>query len=572
MAKSSNSAARYGWFLLFIAGLGGLLYGVDVGIIAAALLYLGKTINLTVAQTSLIVAAVLGGGMISSLVAGALADWLGRKRMMVISGALFIVSIGLIVLSQNFLTLFVGRLLQGMSGGVIGVVVPLYLAECLRPDKRGRGTAFFQLLLTIGIAIAALTGMLYTHQAQHAIAAAAGNSALILHAENHAWRGMFLTVIYPGVIFFAGSFFLSESPRWLFRRGRKEEALKALLRSSSREEAAREMEEMALIPAAGRSGAAAHAASSIPDRLLRRKYVYPFLLACAILALNQATGINSILAFLVVILKHAGLSAQRSTDGDVVVKVIQVAMTILAMMLVDRKGRKFLLKIGTGGIVVALLAAGFIFHNFESRRANVKAQVEAARRGDSITMPVNVATLGMPHRAPGGRPMELTVLYSYGKGEKLTSVLTSEPNPILKIAPEPAEAGRRLMVERALWGVVPAPSVGWLVALCLIVFIGAYSLGPGVVVWLALSELMPTRIRSNGMGIAMLVNQGVSTGSAAVFLPVVGNYGYYAMFAAWGGATILYFLIAAFVLPETKGKTLEEIEKFFERPSARALT
>jgi hypothetical protein len=88
--------------------------------------------------------------------------------------------------------------------------------------------------------------------------------------------------------------------------------------------------------------------------------------------------------------------------------------------------------------------------------------------------------------------------------------------------------------------------------------------GPGVCVWLALSELMPTRIRSSGMGIALLINQGVATLIAAVFLPIVGNYGYYAMFLFWAGCTVVYFITAAFFLPETKGKTLEEIEEHFE--------
>jgi SP family myo-inositol transporter-like MFS transporter 13 len=148
----------YGRFLLFIAGMGGLLYGIDVGIISAALLYLGKTVDLTVRQTSAIVAAVLGGSMLSSLIGGLLADWFGRKKMMIFSGLLFIASVLLIVLSQGFLPLFLGRLLQGMSGGVIAVVVPLYLAECLSADTRGQGSAIFQFMLTFGIVAAALTG------------------------------------------------------------------------------------------------------------------------------------------------------------------------------------------------------------------------------------------------------------------------------------------------------------------------------------------------------------------------------------------------------------------------------
>src|ERR1700743_2962250 len=100
MPELAPNTVRYGRFLIFVSGLGGLLYGIDVGIIAAALLYLNKTINLTVEQTSLIVAAVLGGGMCGSLFAGVLADWLGRKKMMVFSGLLFVSSVALIVMSQ----------------------------------------------------------------------------------------------------------------------------------------------------------------------------------------------------------------------------------------------------------------------------------------------------------------------------------------------------------------------------------------------------------------------------------------------------------------------------------------
>src|SRR6266702_5862380 len=108
MAADSRNTVLYGRFLLFIAGLGGLLYGIDVGIITAALLYLDKTISLSIEQTSILVAAVLGGGMASSLVAGVLADWFGRKTMMVVSGLMFIASVGLIVISQGFVPLLLG--------------------------------------------------------------------------------------------------------------------------------------------------------------------------------------------------------------------------------------------------------------------------------------------------------------------------------------------------------------------------------------------------------------------------------------------------------------------------------
>jgi SP family myo-inositol transporter-like MFS transporter 13 len=546
------SPVAYGRYLMFIAGMGGLLYGIDVGIISAALLYLGKTISLSLEQTSLIVAAVLGGSMFSSLIAGVLSDWLGRKTMMILSGLLFIASVVLIVGSHGFATLFTGRLLQGASGGFIAVVVPLYLAECLGPADRGKGSAIFQLMLTIGIVIASATGWYFTNHAVAAITAAHGNQALILAANNHAWRGMFLSVIYPGAIFFAGSFFLSESPRWLFRRGRQAAALRALERSSTPAEAALQMREMeaAAVPAAQEK--------TFSGDLLKKKYVVPFVLACVILACNQATGINSVLSYLVIILKQAGMSATHATQGDFLVKSINVLMTVVAVALIDRKGRKFLLVIGTSGIILALGSAALIFHSFEKQRVDVKPAVIAATRGDRLSLPL--ATL--PTR---GGNMALSVSYHYGAGEKSATALSTDSDPVLTIAPDTTEAGKSLVVDSASLQPVPSEHTGWLIALCLALFIAAFAVGPGVVVWLALSELMPTRIRSAGMGIALLVNQGVSTVIAAVFLPVVSHYGYAAMFLFWTLCTVVYLITAAFFLPETKGKTLEEIELAFAK-------
>jgi hypothetical protein len=121
-----------------------------------------------------------------------------------------------------------------------------------------------------------------------------------------------------------------------------------------------------------------------------------------------------------------------------------------------------------------------------------------------------------------------------------------------------------LKIENALITPVPSTGNGWLTAICIFCFMAFFAVGPGVCVWLALSELMPTRIRSNGMSIALLINQAVSTTIAAIFLPTVGKYGYSTMFFAFAGCTAVYFITAAFFLPETKGKTLEEIEEHFE--------
>jgi hypothetical protein len=121
-----------------------------------------------------------------------------------------------------------------------------------------------------------------------------------------------------------------------------------------------------------------------------------------------------------------------------------------------------------------------------------------------------------------------------------------------------------LRIDRAVIGRVPESSHGWMVAIGLYLFMSFYAVGPGVGVWLALSELMPTRIRSNGMSIALVINQLVSTTLAGIFLPVVSKHGYSFMFFLFAGFTLIYFVVVTFFLPETKGKTLEEIEQYFE--------
>lgn len=141
----------------------------------------------------------------------------------------------------------------------------------------------------------------------------------------------------------------------------------------------------------------------------------------------------------------------------------------------------------------------------------------------------------------------------------------------MTIVPEGKEVGSPLIIQRAFYGPVASETTGWLITFGLGLFVSFFSLGPGVVVWLMLSELMPTRIRSTGMGIALLINQGVSTAIAAVFLPIVGNYGFYAIFLFWAACTTVYFITATFFLPETKGCTLEEIEEYFARPKQRQI-
>ena len=578
--RSTGINTGYSRFLLLVAGLGGLLYGVDVGIIGGALPYLEATSGLSAGQLSIIVAAVLLGSVFSTLFAGLLADWMGRRPLMIISGVAFALSIPIIALSQGYAALFWGRLLQGASGGFIGIVVPLYLAECLPASDRGKGTAAFQWMLTLGIVAAALIGIYYSYRVE--AVARASSAAALLHFKGQAWRHIFWVSLPPGVLFVLGSFFVTESPRWLFQRNRADAAKSALLRSRTPEQATIEIEEMHTIAA---EKTAARAGGKAADRLLQRKYVVPFILACVILFCNTATGINSIIGYNTTILLRSGLSDLAAHWGYVIFTIVNFCSVAVGMMLVDRVGRKVLLTIGTSGIIIVLVAVGLLFRTTEKLNLDRAGEIQSLVAPDqTLNYRFTPAEAERLTGQASAKPASLVISYSCGDYTSATSFVRSdsEAAPItitrddcvpksrfdafLKNPLGNYNAARSapLKIDHALIGYLPSVRYGWTIAIGLYLFVAFFAFGPSVCVWIALSELMPTRIRSNGMSIALVINQLVSTILAAIFLPFVSKYGYSSMFFVFAAFTVIYFCTAVFFLPETKGKTLEEIEQLFE--------
>ncbi len=585
--ESQDKRRAYGRFLLFVAGLGGLLYGIDVGIIGGALPYLEATSNLNAGQISMIVAAVLLGSVFSTLFAGMLADWMGRRQLMIWSGIAFVISIPVIALSSGYGFLFLGRLLQGISGGLVGIVVPLYLAECLSPSDRGKGTGAFQWLLTFGIVAAALIGIYYSYRVEAIVRTS--SPAEVFAFKNQAWRRIFWVSLPPGLLFVLGSVFVTESPRWLFRRGRYEAAKAALLRSRSEEQATIEMSEMEAIAASNRQASEDRKTS---DSLLRRKYVVPFLLACVILFCNTATGINSIIGYNTGILLQSGLSDLAAHWGYVIFTAVNFVVTMIGMTLVDRVGRKPLFIVGTSGIILSLIGVGLLFHKSESRSVDRAGAMQSMVEPDSqrLSMDFTPAVAGRLLASGEAGPLidsghsSLTVVYTCGDFTSATNTVRSDDatnsvaisrsdcipqnkfdafikNPFASLD---AARSAPLTIKSAMISAVPETQHGWLVALCLYLFMASFAIGPGVCVWLALTELMPARIRSNGMSIALVINQLVSTTLAGIFLPFVSKYGYSTIFFVFASFTVVYLLTTSLFLPETKGKTLEEIEEYFE--------
>lgn len=337
----------------------------------------------------------------------------------------------------------------------------------------------------------------------------------------------------------------------------------------------------------GSSKRAAH------DTIFRRRYMIPFLLACVILFCNTATGVNSIISYNTGILLQSGLSDLNAHWGYVIFTAVNFLITAVGMALVDRKGRRFLLILGTTGLIASLVTVGILF--LRTERSNLECRTAM----QTLVSPQQILSL-IFNRAEASRLLKasghsdqhlgddnasLAVIYSYGGFSAATTFVRSDDsaaapihitrdscmpanrieaffkNPFADLA---AAQTAPLKIQRALINRVPATKHGWLVALGLDGFMAFYAIGPGVCIWLALSELMPTRIRSVGMSIALVINQLVSTTLAVLFLPVVSKYGYSTIFSIFAAFTVIYFLAATFLLPETKEKTLEEIEQHFE--------
>lgn len=546
----------YNLTLVSIASLGGLLYGYDLGIIASALLYLDKCVKMSEAEVGMLASAIMIGALASSVIGGGLSDLTGRKKTLILSAIIFIVSVAIIVASNGFWTLFFGRTLQGLSAGMIAVVVPVYMTECVPARIRGLSSTMFQLCITLGIAVSMLAGAFYQSGVETAVELAAGDTVKIFAAQDHAWRQMFLSSAWPAVIFMLVAFIASESPRWLFRHGRKEKALAVLMKCRDQSQAELEMREMEDLSTSAHASKANGSAS-----LLQKRYLWPLALAITLMAINQATGICAVFTFPVVMLNQAGLSEGDAAHTGVWLAVANFVTTIFGVLLVDRLGRKRLLKIGTAIILVALGTGIFTYWKIESGRTDVTARLSDLVRDQSLSIPVKEIA---PNSAS---QVQVTVQYSLNDKEQPPLLVRSDsPVPVLSIAaPARAEATRELKILRAKFSAAPSEATGRTIFACLIVYIIGFAFGPGVCLWLVSAELLPTRVRSIGMGIGVLANAGVTIATTSLFLPIIGNYGYAAMWAVWFVCTLGYFLFSAFILPETKGKTLEEIEADFAR-------
>ncbi|AHG00573.1 major facilitator transporter [Halostagnicola larsenii XH-48] len=434
-----------------LAALNGLLFGFDTGVISGAMLYIRDTFDLTMIMgyaidPSLVEGVVVSGAMVGAIfgaaLGGRLADRLGRRRLILVGAVVFFVGSLIMAVAPNVEVLILGRIVDGIGVGFASVVGPLYISEISPPKIRGSLVSLNQLTITSGILIAYLVNYAF--------------------ANGGEWRWMLGIGMLPAAILFLGMLYMPASPRWLYEQGRESDAREVLSRTRSEGRVGEELEEI--------KKTIQTESGTLRDLL--KAWVRPMLIVgVGLAAFQQITGINTVMYYAPTILESTGFADTASILATVGIGAINVVMTVVAVLLIDRTGRRPLLLTGLAGMTVMLAVLGAVFY------------------------------------LPG------------------------------------------------LSGVV-----GWVATGSLMLYVAFFAIGLGPVFWLMISEIYPMEVRGTAMGVVTVVNWAGNLIVSLTFLRLVDVFGQSGTFWLYGAFSALALVFCYQLVPETKGRSLEEIE------------
>jgi sugar porter (SP) family MFS transporter len=451
MAQSATVPVRQPWsrtsvtFLYFFGALGGILFGYDLGVISGVLLFIKKVWSLGSVAQGVVGGCLAAGAMIGAALAGRLTDRLGRRRTIMLAAVIF--SIGTLgcAFAPNFTTLVIFRFVVGIAVGCSSATVPTYLSELAPAKARGALSTLNQLMIVSGILIAYIVDW-------------------ALNGSSN-WRAMFAAALIPALLLLFGMLAMPETPRWLLKAGREEEARAVLARTHPEEAIEGEVNSIREV---------LRLDSEQKGRLrdLAARWVRPALVVALILAVGQQfSGVNAINLYAPTMFTNLGFGNSTSLLASVVLGAVKVAFTAWVIFMVDRWGRKPLLLLG------------------------------------NVCMAVTLALLGV-------------------------AVLTIHDQN----------------------------AAGIVTLILLIVYLAGYELGWGAVVWVMMAEVFPLKVRGVGMGVSSVVLWAATFTITFVF-PVMDN-GLGLAKSAWifAAVSVVLFGLVRWLVPETKGRSLEEIE------------
>ena len=512
---------RYTATVAIIVALGGFLMGFDASVISGVVGFIESEFALTKIQLGWSVASLTLTATIAMMLAGPLSDRVGRRPVLMAAALLFAVSAVWSALAPNFISLVMARMLGGFGVGAALIIAPMYIAEIAPPEKRGRMVSFNQLNIVLGISIAFFSNYLILRMGQSGVAWADA-----LGLDDSPWRWMLGVETLPAVVYFFALFLVPESPRWLAMRGRREEALSIFAKASDAETAA------ANLAAVEHSIADADRAAQVPIReLFAPAMRLVMTIGVSVAILQQITGINSVFFYAPMIFEQSGVGTDASFMQAVLVGIVNLVFTIAAMALIDRLGRRPLLGVGLAGIAGCMFLLSYGFGTA------------------SYTLNANV---NLP---PGIERESLTNVFDveYGSDVEFRSAMT-------------AAIGESAFKENEAQLVTAAIDLNAsLILVGILGFVASFAISLGPVMWVLFSELFPNRLRGLAISFAGLINSGVSFGVQLLFPWELENLGNSLTFLIYGSFALVGLIVLMRILPETRGRSLEELEDILVR-------
>lgn len=451
-----------------IVALGGFLMGFDASVISGVIKFIEPEFQLTKIQLGWAVSCLTLTSTLAMMVAGPLSDKYGRKLVLKYAAILYAVSAILSAISPTFNLLIIARMIGGLGVGASLIVAPMYIAEIAPAKIRGQMVSFNQLNIVVGISVAFFTNYLILQLSQ-----SDSSFATSLGFDKYTWRWMLGLETLPAVLYFIFLFFVPPSPRWLAMNGQEEQALKILTQASGSDNARKVLADIktGLIENAQKSKA------RLAD-LFKPALKLVLLIGVVIAILQQITGINAVFFYAPMIFEQTGIGVDASFSQAILVGLTNIVFTILAMWLIDKLGRKFLLTLGFSGIFISMLIIALAFNS-------------ATYAADGTVEQIN----------------------------------------------------------------------SWMVLGGILGFVASFAISVGPVMWVLFSELFPNTIRGIAISFIGFINSAVSFSVQLVFpwqLENLGSAGTFIIYGAFGLIGLVFVLV---FLPETKGKSLEELEK-----------
>jgi len=352
MNEHSNQIMYVIW-LSVVASLGGFLFGYDTAVISGTVDQVKTQFRLDDIMTGWYVGCALAGSIAGVVFAGSLSDKYGRKLVLFLSAFLFSISgIGCMIAADE-VQLVIARILGGVGIGVASVISPMYIAEISIPSFRGRLVSMYQLAITIGFLGAYLANYGLLNYSETLIAKGATEGLYNKIFATEAWRGMLGMEAVPAVVFLAVLFFIPESPRWLIVKGKELKASVILQRIYGKEKAAVEI--------ANVKNLISQETDTNWRILLQPGFRMALFIGVALAMLGQLMGVNAVLYYGPTIFKESGLSSGDSLFYQVMVGLVNMLTTVLALIIIDKVGRKQLVYWGVSGMIASLLLIGFYF-------------------------------------------------------------------------------------------------------------------------------------------------------------------------------------------------------------------